>query len=380
MLEGGLGQACAGMVSALGERIPVRVLVAGCDGEYFEPFEGAIPSSLIQGKMTYAGAYGNSGCLLYFQDIEEFYRDFTDERLPRCGGFLEKVLSYNRSIVKADLGGVRIVHAHDWLSLLAGVYLQRSYGCKLVWHVHSLQSDRVGYHDMGLIHRQECWGAEQADRIITVSGYTKEVLLRMCPAAEQRTAVVHNGIEAKLGKVRPFGSRTKVLFLGRMTGQKSPEFMVEVARELLKRNPSVSVILAGEGERLPVLREVVKFRNLQERVHFVGRVEPERVRGLLDNVDVLCLPSLSEPFGLVAMEAAMAGVEVIMSDRCGAAEVLQSAKVVQGFDRYEWVAAIGQSLAADSVERRRQVQKEAASRSWHDAAEELLSIYSEMLG
>ncbi|GAA5493971.1 glycogen synthase [Rubritalea halochordaticola] len=380
-LEGGLGQACAGLVSALKDSLWVNVFSPDEGGHVYEPLisQGVIKRGGAN-IGTYQNSYANVGDLRGMKDMESFYRAFLSGDPLGLDPFLEQVLRFNRSVINRPVSDVQVVHAHDWLSILAGVCLKRHYGCRLVWHVHSLQSDRVGYHDHGLIYHLEKWGAEQADCIVAVSHYTKRVLCETYEASPEKVRVVHNGIETERGQVTPFGSRKKVLFLGRMTGQKAPEFMVEVARELLRHEPAAHIILAGEGERLPVLREVVNFRKLQGSIHFVGRVHPDRVRGLLENVDVLCLPSLSEPFGLVALEAAMAGVAVVMSDRCGASEVLSSARVVRELHHYEWAGAIQEIFAQDeSGEIRLQVQKEAASRSWHDAAGEMMKIYTDLV-
>lgn len=368
-VAGGMGVACAGLVGALRRKIGVRVLVRNVEGETDE--------RLVDGG--YGAGYDVAGGELS-DALRDGLVDFFKDDFLNLDGMLGEVLRFNKEVFCDGYGGEGIVHVHDWLGVLAGVGLKEREGCGLVVHFHSLAVDRAGGVGGGVMGEIEQFGMDRADVVVVVSEYAKRVLLLNYVVDEGKVRVVWNGMDGAWGRIRKAGAVRRILFLGRMTGQKSPEFMLEVGRELVRRRGEVVVMFAGRGERLAGLRAVVDFLGLGERLRVMGWVPQGAVRGLLEGVDLICVPSVAEPFGLVAMEAALAGVGVVVSDRCGASEVLVSAEVVAWGDRDGWVERVEGLLDDDEALRdhKRRVQKEAASRLWRDAAKEILGMYREL--
>ncbi len=296
----------------------------------------------------------------------------------------EKVMRYAR--VAAGMAEGRdfdLVHAHDWMTFPAGVEIKRRTGKPLVLHVHSLSYDRGGPDARGWVYDIERAAMEEADLVIPVSRYTGTICTGHYGIDPAKVHFVHNGAEPVevFRTEKPFPEKL-VLFLGRITGQKGPEFFLEIAAKVLETNRDVRFVMAGTGERLKGLIEAGAFRDVGDRLHFTGFLNKERVNHLLSMTDVYVMPSVSEPFGLSALEAAQFDIPAVISKQSGVAEVLTHARAADYWDVELMAKHINELLTepeahAAAVEASREDQLNC---TWEAAAGRIAALYGERLG
>jgi len=219
-----------------------------------------------------------------------------------------------------------VVHAHDWMTMLAGVKIKQQTGKPLVMHIHSLEVDRGGTDSKGWVYELEKKGMEYADLLMPVSNFTANNIEKYYGIRKSKMEVVHNGssVVRPFKTKRPYKEKT-VLFVGRLTRQKGPEKFLDIASKVLEKNPEVRFVMAGTGDNFREMLEKSSYRHLGNRFHLTGFLNTEKLRHLLSFSDVYCMPSVSEPFGLSAVEAAQFGIPCVISKQSGVSEVLQGA-------------------------------------------------------
>lgn len=287
---------------------------------------------------------------------------------------LGHVLEFSAFVLsQKNLSQASVIHAHDWHTLLAAVAIKQKWGIPFVLHLHSCQLEREGRVATNWIYELEQWGINLADKVICVSHHSAKFIGEHYSVGQEKLSVVHNALSSSLGFARSEKPKDTVLFAGRLSGQKSPELMVEIFRKLLELKPDSKLLIAGDGELTQNLRAIVEFHAISDSVELLGKVPYSFMPRLYERASVLCLPSVAEPFGLVALEAASCGLKVILSDSCGVIELLGSASCVSLEDIPAWVQHLAEALGANSPST--SLQKEAASRSWQDTALEILDLY-----
>jgi glycogen synthase len=272
--------------------------------------------------------YDEEGEELQTEDlmIEKFLHAFRDGELYG-EDVIQKVILYSKYVLKiAQRKDFDIIYAHDWMTFLAGLEVKAKTGKPLALHVHALDYDRGGPDSKGWIFELEKYAMENADLIMPVSNYTASVITGHYGINSKKVSAVHNGADhVEVVKGQKGFPEKLVLFLGRVTGQKGPEFFLEVASKVFASYPKVRFVVAGTGDRLKRLIETGAFRQIGHKFHFTGFLTKEKVHRLLGMTDVYCMPSVSEPFGLSALEAAQFGVPMVISKQSGVAEVLGGA-------------------------------------------------------
>jgi len=275
-----------------------------------------------------------------------------------------------------------IIHVHDWMTCPAGVVLQKDFRKPLVAHIHSLNVDRLGSEKRDWIFTTEKQALKNADIIIPVSQYTGSIIREFYRIPEKKIFPVHNGVE----KVHPFRSEKNfpeklILFMGRITTQKGPEFFLEAASRILERNDNVRFAVAGKGDKLQEIIESGAYSELGAKIHFTGFLNRTEVHHILSITDIFCMPSVSEPFGLAALEAAQFGIPVVLSKRSGVAEVLKGAMTVDFWDT-EKMAEIIQQLLSDQElydSAVKQGYKDLKKLTWAASARKVMALYSRIM-
>ncbi|HEX6244969.1 MAG TPA: glycosyltransferase family 4 protein [Polyangiales bacterium] len=229
-----------------------------------------------------------------------------------------------------------IVHAHDWMTFPAATRVARALNVPLVVHIHSLEQDRSGHGPNPTIVAIESAGVRSATRVIAVSHYTARMIHEQHNVALDRISVVHNGVYANR-TVSAYQAETRkqgpvVLFLGRITYQKGPEYFVEAAAKVLQKLPEARFMMAGSGDMLPQIQARVKELGIEAAFEFPGFVRGPEVERLFSVADAYVMPSVSEPFGIAALEAMSYETPVILSRQSGASEVLRHALKVDFWD------------------------------------------------
>lgn len=254
--------------------------------------------------------------------------------------FARAVELYNDALVAGFPSRTRfdVIHAHDWITARAALALRERTGLPVVFSMHSTEWDRCGgFNPQTWIRDIERQAVRRADAVIAVSGYTKQQLVRDYGARPERVHVVHNGVEAaKYGAAaegRDYARRPgMVLFLSRLTAQKGCLQFVHMAEFLLERGVEARFALGGTGPLQHEIAREVAERRLGDRIRLLGFVPEEQVPGLYREASAYVLPSFSEPFGISALEAAAAGLPVVLSKSTGVAEVLPHALQADHWD------------------------------------------------
>lgn len=267
------------------------------------------------------------------RDIHHIHNRFRDADLYG-ENVVDKVGYYAEIIVRiAKKLEFDLIHAHDWMTFPAGIRLKEESGKPLVLHIHSLNFDRVGPVNAGWIYELEKNSMLKADLIIPVSNYTSSVIKEHYGVSGNKVYPVHNGIDAiKVTRTRKNFPDKLVLFMGRITLQKGPEYFLETAQKVIRKYDKVRFAIAGTGDKLKKMIEEGAYREISRKLHFTGFLDRQKVHKLLSMSDVFCMPSLSEPFGLTALEAVQFGVPVVITSRSGAAEVLSGALTADFWD------------------------------------------------
>jgi glycosyltransferase involved in cell wall biosynthesis len=279
-----------------------------------------------------------------------------------------------------------VIHIHDWMTILAGLRARERSGKPLVFQVHSLEFDRSGDNINSQIYEIEKLGMNIADHIIAVSHYTRNMIMSRYGIPGDRISVVHNAVSrrkaATLYHVEKRPKEKIVLFLGRVTFQKGPDYFVEAAAKVREHVPHVRFVMAGTGDMLPrMVRRVAELR-LGSVFHFTGFLGPREVERIFAISDVYVMPSVSEPFGISSLEAMLYDVPVIVSKQSGVSEVLRHALKVDFWD----VNAMANKIIAVlrypviAQEMMRNCRRELRSVHWDAAARDVTAIYHKLRG
>ncbi len=398
--SGGLGVACEGITRALAAqntelyftlphnflgRLP-HMKVVNCadptwtDGTLRDQLYGAIPF----------GLYEASTAMEQAQSIvsDETLDSHALSSLPQSE--LEaKVDQYAQMVA---LKGAKlsshfdVIHAHDWMSFPAGVALAKKTGKPLITHVHSTEHDRIpSGQGSQYIHHMEFEGMQQATRVVAVSDYTKWILVDKYSLDPNKIDVVHNGInrleEQTFVRNEFAGNRPLVVFMGRLTAQKGAPYFLALASQVLRRVPEALFVVAGDGDMYQELLFSTAYQKLSASVLFSGFVRDKQRDAVLNRADVFVMPSLSEPFGLVALEAAQRHTPVIVSKNAGVSEVLPSSIALDFWDLNKMTNAIVE-IIKDSTIAESLVQnqlKDLESVTWNHSAAKLQKVYQRAL-
>lgn len=313
-----------------------------------------------EGKVEFSGSYGAS--------------------------LMDEINKY--SIVASVIAGEEefdIIHAHDWLAYPAGIAAKAVSGKPLVIHVHATDFDRSGGNVNPVVYNMEKEGMEAADKIITVSNLTRDIVISKYNINPSKVETVYNAVEplhhSELDKPdRGFDDKV-VTFLGRITMQKGPEYFIEAARMALSKMPNVRFVMAGSGDMMERMMRHAASLRITDRFHFTGFLRGHDVFTMLRMSDVYVMPSVSEPFGISPLEAMQSNVPVIISKQSGVAEVLTHAVKVDFWDIEAMADAIYGILTYPALSRMfiMNGKEEVDKLKWDKAAGHVRRIYNDIL-
>lgn len=274
-----------------------------------------------------------------------------------------------------------IIHAHDWMTVFAGIHAKKISGKPLVLHIHALEFDRSGENVNKVIYDIEKLGMISADHIIAVSNYTKGIITERYGISPDKISVVHNAVFRKewseRRRLKNISDRKIVLFLGRVTFQKGPDYFVEAAAKVLKELPNVIFVIAGAGDMmLRMIHRVAELR-IGRNFHFTGFLKPSEVEDIFKMSDLYVMPSVSEPFGISPLEAMAYDVPVIISKQSGVSEILNHVLKVNFWDVQEIANKIiailkRPTLLKGLVDKSREALQDI---SWKNSAEKIMRVY-----
>ena len=280
-----------------------------------------------------------------------------------------------------------VIHAHDWMTYPAGMVIAKMSGKPLVVHIHSTEFDRSGEHVNQMVYDVERAGLHYADRVIAVSRLTQKTVHERYGVAAEKTCVVYNAIEqGRDAFTTEDGTVIKderlVLFLGRITMQKGPEYFLAAAKKVLEVLDDVKFVMAGDGDMIRQTIELAAELGIGQKVLFTGFLSGDEVDNIFKMADVFVMPSVSEPFGLVPLEALRNDVPVIISKQSGVSEVLTHALKVDFWDVDEMANKIIAVLRHRPLHAtlREHGNYEVRNFAWADAAQECLEVYESVAG
>jgi glycosyltransferase involved in cell wall biosynthesis len=275
-----------------------------------------------------------------------------------------------------------VIHAHDWLTYPAGIAAKKISGKPLVVHVHATEFDRSGENVNQPVYDIERQGMTEADLVITVSNLTRQIVIEKYGIPAEKVITVHNAVEPvdrpELDGVTKHVKEKVVTFLGRVTYQKGPDYFVEAAYKVLKRDSNVRFVMAGSGDLLNrMIRRVAQLK-IATKFHFTGFLAGPEVDTMFAMSDVYVMPSVSEPFGISPLEAMRSNVPVVISKQSGVAEVLQHALKVDFWDIDALADAIYGILHYEGLSKMfiRYGKAEVDNLIWENAAVNILEVYN----
>jgi len=307
---------------------------------------------------------------------------------PYEGDLLQEAERYAQLCVElARLERFDVVHAHDWVTFPAGLAVAAALGKPLVVHVHSTEYDRAGDNINTRVYDIERRGMLGATRIIAVSHLTKAIIQHRYGIDAAKVDVVYNGIENERAapdhqsRARITRGDKIVLFLGRITLQKGPEYFVEAAGKVLEKYDKVKFVMAGTGDMIGRIIELAAERGIGQKVLFTGFLRGKDVERIFKMADVYVMPSVSEPFGIAPLEAISHDVPVIISKTSGVAEVLTHALKVDFWDTHEIANKILAVLKHPPLSStlREHADMEVRRLTWEDAATKCVAVYEQAL-
>lgn len=316
------------------------------------------------------------------------YKSFLGQKYKFSGKYgsnlMEEVSRY--AMVAAEIAKTQefdVIHAHDWLTYLAGIAAKKLTGKPLVVHVHATEFDRSGENINTLVYDLEKMGMKEADMVIAVSNLTRNIVISKYGIHPSKVVTVHNAVDFDGFEQMEIDSRIDekiVTFLGRITYQKGPEYFIEAAAKVLKRYPNVRFVMAGSGDLLNrSIRRVAKL-GIATKFHFTGFLRGEDVKRMFAFSDVYVMPSVSEPFGISPLEAMRSNVPTIISKQSGVAEVLHHAIKVDFWDIDALADSIYGLLAYPALSSTavKNGLNEVNALRWDNAAFKIKEIYTQL--
>jgi len=281
-----------------------------------------------------------------------------------------------------------LIHAHDWMTFPAGVALAAYSGRPLVIQVHSTEFDRSGEHVNQYVYDIERHAMHAAAKIIAVSNYTRNIIVSRYGVPPEKVEVVYNGVESSSPDETferhtwPDQNDKVVLFLGRITMQKGPEYFLHAAKKVLEKMDNVKFVMAGDGDMLYRMIELAADLGIGDHVLFTRFLRGNDVHKAYQMADLYVMPSVSEPFGIAPLEALQHSVPALISRQSGIAETFRNALKVDFWDVKEMANKMIAVLRYPSLREvlRDEGLKETFRFRWEDSAARMNEIYHETLG
>lgn len=385
--SGGLGVACYHMSKALAAH--------GADIDFVVPYSAPHPDTnhMVIHSATRLDPLERYG-LMGAYDSKYLRRVGLDEvdvdDLKDMRGVQKRYVQFVDQMVRKKVPDA--IHAHDWLTMEAGVRAKELTGAPLIVHVHATEFDRSGENSGNpLVHEIEYEGLMMADRIIAVSGITKDIIVRKYGIPADKIEVVYNAIDITSLEGYDYDRRTYkylenlkeegytvVSTVTRFTIQKGLTHFIRAAARACEKHDKLVFLLAGDGEQRDELMKLSADLGISDKVFFSGFVRGKQWRDAYNVADIFVMSSVSEPFGLTALEAAHHDSALIITRQSGVGEILNSIFRYDFWDidvLADQIVGIALSPAL-SADLKANVKHEYNKISWSDAAQQCMRMYA----
>ena len=331
--------------------------------------------------------HANPGCSVKVQPNAKTHTQAPQNASDYEGDLFHQIEQYARlATAVAAREHFDVIHAHDWMTYRAGIAVSALSGKPLVVHIHSTEFDRSGEHVNQPIYDIERQGMHFAQRVIAVSHLTKNIVMSRYGLPNEKVEVVYNAIDLNGSThtlpLTPIRRDEKlVLFLGRITMQKGPEYFLEAAKKVLDVMENVRFVMAGWGDMIRQTIEMAAEMNIGHKVLFTGFLRGGDVERVFRMADLYVMPSVSEPFGIAPLEAMSNDVPVLISKQSGVSEVIQHALKVDFWDVNEMANKIIAVLRHRPLHNtlREQGKVDLRRLSWTDSARQCVNIYQQAI-
>jgi glycosyltransferase involved in cell wall biosynthesis len=380
--SGGLGVACYQLCKALSAK--------GADIEFILPYKADHGIDFM--TVTPAHPQGVTEILKSGIAYDSYKYTYSDGH-SEVHDIYSQVHMYEQAVAKLAFDKeFDVIHAHDWLTFRAAVRAKQMLGCPIVLHVHSIERDRAGgKRGNPLCHEIESMAFMLADRIVAVSQHTKNMIVEDYDIPPEKIEVVHNSIDVSLVEPLEGDNAYKyltamhdkgyriVVAVSRLTVQKGLPNLLHAAKEVIHRAPKTLFVIVGSGEQYFELLSLSADLGIAKNVIFTGFQRGKNWRDAYAIADLFVMPSVSEPFGLTALEAVGYGTPALITRQSGVAEVLHNCLKVDFWDINEMANQITAVVQNDSLRDTLHAnsRQEYNRLSWNDAADKLLGIYSQ---
>ncbi len=279
-----------------------------------------------------------------------------------------------------------LIHVHDWMTIGAGLAAKEVSGKPLIIHVHTIELDRSGGRPVNPVcHKIEKEGFAKADLLIANSYLTKKRINEQYGIPLERIRVVHNSTEfgKEVGEVsHPLKKNKKIILsLGRITIQKGLDYLVSAAKRVSEVYPNALFVIVGDGDMKAQLMAQAARMGIADKIVFTGWFKGEEVEDAYRMADLFIMPSVSEPFGVVALEAAMKGTPVLLSKTSGAGEVLTNSLKSDFWDTEDMANKIVSVLRHQELHSclKNNAMRDVKNHTWNKCAKRCVEIYDELL-
>lgn len=384
--NGGLGVACHGLTEEL--------IKNGVEVVFVLPRRQPVndPIRFIFADVEPAEVHVVDSHLVPYQSSRSYIEVFDEQgnRIRYARSKIDEVLRYAEAARKiARREQFDLIHAHDWSSYLAGLAAREVSGKPLVLHVHATAFDQAAsdYVDPD-VYAIERHAFTHADSVVAISNYTKNIITNKYGIDPEKIEVVHNGIkpqeppqlEPVLAELKAQGKKI-VFYNGRITIQKGVDYFVRAARKVVDIDPNVVFVISGWGDMEHQIMHLVGQLGLSRNVIFAGALWDEERDRMYQSADLIVMPSVSEPFGLVPLEAIQQGTPALISKQSGVAEVLTHVLKVDFWDIDEMTNKIIAALRYTRMNGQlvSEGKKELGRLTWRSAAEKVMALYQKLL-
>ena len=389
--SGGLGVACQGLSKALAANglqvsfvLPYKIPTKAfwCNFVFADEFSTFETNEKLMKALSGYPSHSESGTTISVGE-------------GAYGGILDRVFAYaRRAPAIARKIEHSVIHAHDWLTYPSGIAAKRTSNKPLVVHMHATEFDRSGSDNVNeSVYNIERAGLEEADAVVAVSERTKNQLIKKYGVPANKVKVVYNGVEwnphsatsdfgtsETLSKIKREGNSI-VLFVGRITLQKGPDYFVSMAEKVLRFEPRTFFVVSGSGDMEGAMIQEVARRGLADHFIFCGFLRDNELVRIYNLADMFVMPSVSEPFGIVPLEAMLSNVPVLVSKESGVSEILSNVFKSHFWDVDDMTDKVVSVLRQKKLVSHLQQNGKAEARTihWGKAAESLINLYDSLV-
>lgn len=384
--QGGLGVACKGIVTRLLQKETNVILALP-----YMPDDVHIDNCKIIACDTVGSLKIKKICSLLqpYLDSQHYVqrRNRYDKTATLYGHTIFTEIMRYTNIIKeiAQKERFDIIHAHDWMTIQAGMEAKVISNKPLLFHIHATEYDRTGGNGVNSsVYAIEKQGMKSADKVIAVSNFTKQKIITHYGIDPNKVAVIYNGIDHN----EPITSHKRslpgpiILFLGRLTLQKGPDYFVKVAKKILDYRPNVTFIITGSGDMESHIIEEVAALGISENVLFTGHLHGADINRIYQMADIFVMPSVSEPFGLTPLEAMIHAIPTIVSKQSGVSEIINHCLKIDFWDIDQLANQILSILDYPELaqELSQNGNNEVKKICWEKTADQCITLYRQSLG